>query len=173
MKTPDDIIANEAAIRQRIDHIGRAIRRESGNESVLLLCVLKGAAVFLADLFRAIESPVSFDFIDVIRDRVDTEAADAVEIDFLTHFDLKGKRVYLLKDVVSTGVIENYLLQQLRQRGPAELKLVALLDRSDSRTMPLLVDYSGFVVGDGVFVGYGLEHEGLHGNLPYIAKASS
>jgi hypoxanthine phosphoribosyltransferase len=170
MKAPSDVVASESSIRERVDSIGRAIRKESGSEPVLLLGVLKGAAVFLGDLLRTIEDPVSFDFIDVIRDKVDTEAADAVEIDFLTHFDLKGRRVYLLKDVVSTGVIENYLLQQLRQRGPAELKLVALLDRSDSRTMPLRVDYSGFVVGDETFVGYGLEHEGRHGNLPYIAK---
>ena len=157
-------------ISSRVVELGREIRNESGNEPVLLLAILKGTAVFLADLLRATAAPVSFDFIDVIRDVNDTDAADALEIDFLTHFDLRQKRVYLLKDVVSTGMIESYLINQLRPRQPRELKLVALLDRPDLRTNPLTVDYAAFVVKDGTFVGYGLEQEGRFGELPYIAR---
>lgn len=169
MSEPETILTAEQ-IARRVNELGREIRKESGSEPVLLLGILKGAAVFLSDLLRATPAPVSFDFIDVIRDANDTEAADALEIDFLTHFDLQRKRVYVLKDVVSTGVIETYLLSQLRQRQPRELKLVALLDRPDLRTSALNVDYSAFVVKEGMFVGYGLELEGRHGELPYIAR---
>jgi len=96
--------------------------------------------------------------------------AEAVEIDFLSHFEIRDRQVYLLKDVVSTGVIETYLLGQLRQHGPADLKLVALLDRPALRTIDLKVDYAAFEVSEGAFVGYGLELEGQHGNLPFIGK---
>src|SRR5207244_3458378 len=101
----------------------------------------------------------------------DTAVATAMEIDYLQHSDIAGKNVYLLKDVVSTGVIETYLLAQLRQHNPASLKLVALLDRPGMRTVDLSVDYRAFEVSEsGVFVGYGLESQGRHGNLPYIGR---
>ncbi|HEV2721811.1 MAG TPA: hypothetical protein VG323_17460, partial [Thermoanaerobaculia bacterium] len=100
----------------------------------------------------------------------DTETAAAMEIDYLNWIDLAGRNVYLLKDVVSTGVIETYLLTQLRQKNPASLRLVALLDRPDLRTVELESDYHLFQVSDGTFVGYGLELDGRHANLPYIGR---
>jgi len=101
----------------------------------------------------------------------DTETASAMEIDYLHWSDIAGKHVYLLKDVVSTGVIETYLLQQLRQKNPSELKLVALVDRPELRTVELEVDYRAFEADHrGVFVGYGLEMYGKHANLPYIGR---
>ncbi len=93
-----------------------------------------------------------------------------MEISFLSHISLSGKNVYVLKDVVTSGVIENYLLTQLRQKNPATLKLVALLDHTDLRTVDIEPDYRAFKVERGSFVGYGLESEGKYGNLPYIAK---
>lgn len=156
-------------IQARVRELGSAIRSDAGQTDVVLIGVLKGALVFLSDLLRAIPGAVTFEFIDVVRDVSDTQTAEAMEIDFLTHFDIKHKNVYLLKDVVSTGVIETYLLTQLRQRGPAQLKLVALLDRPDLRTVSLDVDFYAFVGGPGTFVGYGLEHLGMNANLPFIA----
>lgn len=125
--------------------------------------------MFLADLLRSIEGPVRYEFIDVLREQADSGSADALEIDFLTHFDMRGKNVFVLKDVVTSGVIENYLLTQLRAKDPGSLKLVALLDRPDLRTALFDVDYRAFVGSAGVYVGYGLEYGGRHGNLPFIA----
>ncbi|MCU1245951.1 MAG: hpt1, partial [Acidobacteria bacterium] len=84
--------------------------------------------------------------------------------------DIRGRNIYILKDVVSTGIIENYLLTQLRQHTPASLHLVALLDRPALRTVELKADHSVFEVGDGGFVGYGLELEEAHANLPFIGR---
>jgi len=112
---------------------------------------------------------VAYGYIDVIRDIADTDTATALEIDFVSHTEVAGRNVFVLKDVVSTGVIENYLLTQLRQHNPAALHLVALLDRPDLRTVALECDYRLFKVGDGSFVGYGLEQTGRFANLPYIA----
>ena len=162
---------SEKQIAKRIDKLGREIRKDAGKGDVFLLGVLKGAALFLADLLRAIPGDVSYGFIDVIRDMADTAVATAMEIDYLQHSDIAGKNVYLLKDVVSTGVIETYLLQQLRQKNPKSIKLVALVDRPELRTVALEVDYRAFEADHrGAYVGYGLEWDGKHGNLPYIGR---
>jgi hypoxanthine phosphoribosyltransferase len=159
-------------IAKRIDALGESIRADAGSGEVFLLALLKGATCFLADLMRAIPGEVAYGYIDVIRDIADTDTAAALEIDFISHTEIANRDVYVLKDVVSTGVIENYLLMQLRQHQPAAVHLVALLDRPDLRTVALETDYQMFKVGDGSFVGYGLEQGGRFGNLPYIGKVS-
>lgn len=155
-------------IARRVGEVAGEIRRDAGESEILLIGILKGAAVFLTDLMRALPGPVHYEFVDVIRDPADTSVAEAMEIDFLTHFDMRGRRVYLLKDVVTTGVIESYLLAQLRQKHPAELKLVALIDRPTQRTVEISVDYYAFQADEGNFVGYGLELQGKWGSLPWI-----
>jgi hypoxanthine phosphoribosyltransferase len=162
------------AIARRIAALGAEIRADA-EAGVFLLGILKGAAVFLADLLRAIDGDdVSYGFIDVVRDVTDTETATAVEIDYVSYIDIAGRNVYVIKDVVSTGVIENYLLTQLRMHSPASLRLVSLIDRPSQRTVDLKVDYSAFEAqdGDGAFVGYGLEINGRLGNLPYIGRVN-
>jgi hypoxanthine phosphoribosyltransferase len=163
------MLYSASQIANRVKDLGDEIRRGAGDADIVLLCVLKGAVVFLADLLRAIPGSVRVEFLDKVQDVADTEVADATEIDFLSHCDLRGKNVYLLKDVVSTGVIESYLMNQLRLREPKSLQLVALLDRPELRTVPLEADYAAFTVSKGTFVGYGLEHSGEHVNLDYIA----
>jgi len=159
-------------IAKRIDALGEMIRADAGPGEVFLLGLLKGAACFLPDLMRAIPGDVAYGYIDVIRDIADTDTAAALEIDFVSHTEIATRNVYVLKDVVSTGVIENYLLMQLRQHHPAAIHLVALLDRPDLRTVALDTDYCMFKVGEGSFVGYGLEQGGRFGNLPYIGRVS-
>lgn len=156
-------------IARRMTELGEAIRNDAGPDTdIHLIGILKGAACFLTDLMRAIPGSVHYEFIDVIRDMSDTEVAEAMEIDFLTHFEMRGKVIYLLKDVVTTGVIESYLLTQFRQKGPKDIKLVALIDRPTQRTIEIPVDYKAFQADEGTFVGYGLEVRGRWANLPYI-----
>lgn len=157
-------------IAVRVQEIGAQIRQESGTSEVFLLGILKGASLFLADLIRSIPGNVSYGFIDVIRDTSDNLTADALEIDFLSFTDIRGRNVFVLKDVVNTGIIENYLLTQLRTHEPKSLRLVALLDRVDARTVDIVTDFSAFTITDGTFAGYGLEHERRFGNLPYIGR---
>jgi hypoxanthine phosphoribosyltransferase len=159
----------EEQIALRIAELGEAIRKDAGDRPIVLIPVLKGAAVFCSDLLRAIPGAVSYQFINVVQEESDTMVADATELNFLTHFDMKGQNLYLLKDVVSTGVIETYLLNQFRQKGPAMLRLVTLLDRPELRTAEVAVDFQGFEVGAGTFVGYGLEFRSQYGNLRYLA----
>jgi hypoxanthine phosphoribosyltransferase len=160
-------------IAARIATLGREIRTAAGDGEVFLLGILKGTSIFLADLLRAISGDVSYGFIDVIRDQSDNSVADAVEIDFLSFTDIRGRDVFVLKDVVATGVIENYLLANLRLHQPKSLRLVALLDRPDARTSDATTDFRAFTIDDGVFAGYGLEHERRFGNLPFIGRVRS
>lgn len=157
-------------IAARIASLGAEIRRDAGAGEVFLLGILKGAGVFLADLMRSVPGDLSYGYIDVVRDAADHQIADALEIDFLSFTDIRGRNVYVLKDVVSSGVIENYLLNQLRSHAPASLRLVALLDRPSSRTVDLPADFAAFSVEEGTFAGYGLEHERRFANLPFIGR---
>ncbi len=157
-------------IAGRVSELARQIRTDAGSTEVFLLGVLKGTSCFLADLLRSIPGDVSYGFIDVVRDIADAETATALEIDYFADTDVGGKNVYLLKDVVATGVIENYLISQLRQRKPKILKLVALLDRPGVRTVDIAVDYRLFEIEEGSYVGYGLELHEQHANLPFIGR---
>lgn len=155
-------------IAVRVRELGAAIRTEVGAGEVFLLGVLKGSSCLLADLMRALPGDVTYSFIDVVRDAADQN--NALEIDFLSFTDIRGRDVYLIKDVVASGVIENYLLGQLRMHQPKQIRLVALLDRPDARTVDIKTDYRLFTIGDGTFVGYGLEQQGRYGNLPWIGR---
>ncbi|HXH39971.1 MAG TPA: phosphoribosyltransferase family protein, partial [Thermoanaerobaculia bacterium] len=156
-------------IEQRVAALAAEIRDDAGEAPLFLLGILKGASCFVADLLRRIHGETGYGFIDVVREMADTEVAAAMEIDFLSWIDIRGRNVYVVKDVVATGVIETYLLAQLRQKQPANLKLVALLDRPEARTVDLTVDFFAFQAGEGAYAGYGLEIDGRFGNLPYLA----
>ena len=167
-----EVVHSAEEIASRVRELGEQIRSERGEGEILLLCLLKGAVVFTCDLLRAIPGDVKLEFVDKIQDIADTHIAQATEIDFFSHCDLRGKSVYMIKDVVSTGVIESYLLSHLRLKAPSDLKLVALIDRPDARTMPLEVDYAAFKGNEASipYVGYGLEGPTNRANLPFIAK---
>lgn len=156
-------------IAARVQALAAEIRADAGSTEVFLLGILKGASFFLADLMRSLPGDASYGYIDVIRDAADH--SDALEIDFLSFTDIRGRDVYVLKDVVTTGIIENYLLGQLRMHQPKRIRLVALLDRPDARTVDVNTDFRGFTIADGTFIGYGLETaDRRHGNLPYIGR---
>jgi len=164
------ILFDEDAIGRRIREVGAQIRQDAGDREVLLIGILKGASVFLSDLMRAIPGRLHYEWVNVMLGVNDTDIADATEIDFLTQFPIKGYRVYVLKDVVTTGITETYLLTQLRQRSPDTLKLVCLIDCPAERKVELRCDFPVFTAERGRFVGYGLELEREFGNLPYIGQ---
>lgn len=157
-------------IAERARELGKQIRKDAGDDEIVLLAVLKGTTIFLADLLREIDGSVRYELINVVRSVADTETADALQINFMTNFLFEGTSTILLKDVVSTGVIETYLLDQLRQKHPIQMKLAALLDSPGQRTVPLEVDYQAFSVEDGTYVGYGLEKNREFSNLKDIYR---
>ncbi len=163
---------SEAEIAARVSDIARRIDRDYEDRPLVVLSLLKGSAFFLADLCRRIDRPHGFEFISVTRR--DIEGKESVEIDFATPLSLAGKEVVVLKDVVNTGVIETYLMNQLRTDDPASIRFASIVDRPHERRSSILVDYVLFNSNDrDHLVGYGMELGGLYGHLPYIASVST
>lgn len=160
-------------VRDSVAALGRQIAAELGDEDPLLIALLGGSVIFLADLVRAIERPVRFEFIDVAY-RVDPSAGEAeglMSIRYPIPIDIAGQSVLVLKDVVSSAVTEPYLEQQLRDHGARQVRFAALIDMPDERKTAFDLQYRALVTHrHGLLVGYGLKHQGLFGNLPYVGR---
>ncbi len=156
-------------VRAHIGELGRRIGQELTDEDPVLVALLGGSVIFLADLVRAIERPVRFEFIHVSSG--EDQESGVVEIEYPLAVDVAGQSVLVLKDVVTSGVTEPYLEQQLRDHGAREVRFAALIDIPDARKTDFELDYSAFTVPQqGVLVGYGLKHEGRYGNLPFVGR---
>ena len=160
------------ALRQNVQELGRRINDELAAEDPLLVALLGGSVIFLADLVRAIERPVRFEFIQVGQEgSADVAEPGVTRIQYPLPLDVAGQSVLVLKDVVTSGVTEPYLEQQLRDHGAREVRFAALIDIPDERKTDFQVGYAAFRTGrQGLLVGYGLKHDGLYGNLPYVAR---
>jgi hypoxanthine phosphoribosyltransferase len=158
-------------LRASIRDLGRRIGEEL-DDDLLLIALLGGSVIFLADLVRAIERPVRFEFIQVGSVAADTAAEPGVtEIRYPLPIDVAGQSVLVLKDVVSSGVTEPYLEQQLRNHGARDVRFAALIDIPDERKTAFQVSYAAFRTGrQGVLVGYGLKQDARFGNLPYVGR---
>ena len=153
-------------IAERVDAVAGDIDRQLRGLPVVVVSILKGSAFFMADLARRLHGTFSCQYLHVRR----VEGAhDVLQIDFTTGFTVRDKHVLLLKDVVHTGVIETYLMDQLRSEGAAALSLAAIVDKPLDRKTNVGVDFCLFLAEKGgVFAGYGMEFEGLHAHLPDI-----
>lgn len=164
-----EVLITEEAIRQRVEELGRRISADYAGKTVHLICVLKGAYPFLADLARAIDVPVTIDFLAVSSYGKGTRSSGEVRLTKDLDSSLEGKDVIVVEDIADTGLTLNYLVNLLRSRRPASLKVCALLSKISRRRIDVAVDYVGFEVPDRFVVGYGLDHEQLYRNLRYVA----
>ncbi|MGD1146921.1 MAG: phosphoribosyltransferase family protein [Thermoanaerobaculaceae bacterium] len=166
METPRQLIAPQV-ITARIAELGKRIGADYAGRELVLVGMLKGAAVFLADLLRAIPGSVRFELVNVMHQ---TEPRGAIiELTYATHVHLEGAHALILKDICHSGVTENYLLTHLAQQSPASLEVAALINRPLLRRVALEPKYVVFDdVPSGRLVGYGMEYEGRWGNLPDI-----
>jgi hypoxanthine phosphoribosyltransferase len=160
--TRDQILA-------RVKHLGQAITHDYAGRSPVLVSVLKGGVVFLADLFRAIDLPVRIDFMSISSYGAESEATGGV-VRILKDLDqdIGGEDVIVVEDIIDTGLTLSYLLATLRAREPASLEVCTLLDKVARRIPPLPIRYRGFECPDRFVVGYGLDHEERYRNLPVI-----
>jgi hypoxanthine phosphoribosyltransferase len=156
-------------IESRVADVAGRIGRDYQNRPLVIVSLLKGSAFFLADLCRKIDAPHGYEFINVTRR--ETGGSESIEIDFSTPLSIAGKDVVVLKDVVNTGIIEAYLMNQLRTDGPASIRFAAIVDKPNERRTSVLVDYALFTSQDAdLLVGYGMEQGGRFGHLPSIAS---
>ncbi|MGE5234903.1 MAG: phosphoribosyltransferase [Acidobacteriota bacterium] len=164
METPREVVRPEL-IAERVADVGRKIAAEYAGKELVLVGILKGAAVFLADLLRAIRGPVRFELVNVTTQNV--ARGEIIELTYATHVHLEGAHALILKDICHSGVTENYLLTHLAQQQPASLDVVALVNRPRLRRVGLEPRFVALEdVPEGRLVGYGMEFDGRWGNLP-------
>lgn len=168
---PDILKINltEEDINKRVKELGQQISQDYAGESILVIGILKGAMIFMADLVRHINIPTYLDFMAVSSYGASTQSSGAVRILKDLDKSIEGKHIIIVEDIVDTGLTLNYLLDNLRARGPASIKICTLLSKPDRRKAAVNVDYNGFFIPDEFVVGYGLDYDERYRNLPYIA----
>jgi len=163
------VLIEEAALQAKVREMGRAIRRDYGaGTPVHLVAVLKGAFMFLADLMRSIDGPVTCDFIAVSSYGSGTTSSGEVRLTKDLDAVLNGRDVIVIEDIVDTGLTLAYLQEILRAREPRSLRTACLLNKPSRRLVSVSLEYVGFDIPDRFVVGYGLDFDEQHRNLPFI-----
>ncbi|MHB8926172.1 MAG: hypoxanthine phosphoribosyltransferase [Bacillota bacterium] len=163
-----EILISAERIQDRVTELGQLISRDYEGRNLFMVGILKGAAVFLADLARRIDLPATFDFMAVSSYGAATKSSGAVRIIKDIDQPMQGRDVIIVEDIVDTGLTLNYLQENFKARNPRSLKICTLLDKKERRQVPVEPDYCGFSIPNEFVVGYGLDYRELYRNLPLI-----
>ena len=165
-----EVLLGEEELRARISELGRQITRDYEGKSLLVVGILKGSVVFLADLIRSIDLPLDYDFVAISSYGADTRSSGVVRLLKDLDASIEGQHVLIVEDIVDTGwtLRLSYLAENMKARGAASVKVCALLDKPSRRQVDVGIDYCGFVIDDVFVVGYGLDYNGRYRNLPYV-----
>jgi len=155
-------------IAKRVQELGREISSHYAREKVLGICVLKGAFVFFADLVRSLEIDMEIDFVRLSSYQDGTASSGEIAVKCDLESDVWDKNVLVVEDIVDTGLSLYYFSRMLRSRGAGSVRICALIDKHERRTLPVDVDFCGFRVQKGFLVGYGLDMAQKYRNLPGI-----
>jgi len=156
-------------IDAKLAEMGAAITRDYEGKNLLMVAILKGAFVVMADLARHVALPVEFDFMAVSSYGASTKSSGVVRILKDLDEEIEGRHVLIVEDIIDTGLTLQYLIKNLEVRNPASLKLAALLIKDGIERPPLEVAYEGFHIGPEFVIGYGLDFDGKYRNLPHVA----
>jgi hypoxanthine phosphoribosyltransferase len=164
------VLLTEDRIAARIRELGEEITRDYAGKDLMIVGILKGCAIFMADLVREIKLPLEFDFVAVSSYGADTKSSGVVRILKDLDESVESKHVLIVEDIIDTGLTLrlSYLLDNIRARRAASVKVCTLLDKPSRRRVEVPVDYSGFTVEDQFVVGYGMDYQGRYRSLPYI-----
>ena len=171
MNMNDDIqtvLVSEEQLRAKVAELGAQISRDYAGKNLLLVSILKGAVVFIADLMRAVTIPCGIDFMVVSSYGSGTSSSGLVKIVKDLDQDLSGRDVLIVEDILDTGVTLSKLVPMLRLRNPSSVKICAILNKPSRRRADIQPDYEGFQVPDEFVVGYGLDYDEKYRNLPYV-----
>jgi len=163
------ILISEEEIRQKVRELGATISNDYQGQSLVVVGILKGAIIFLADLVRHLHMPVTLDFMAVSSYGSGTKSSGAVRILKDLEAGLEDRHVLIVEDIVDTGLTLKYLTENLKARGPASLRICSFLDKPSRRQIDIHPDYCGFAIPDHFVVGYGLDYAERYRNLPYVA----
>jgi hypoxanthine phosphoribosyltransferase len=164
----EEVLLTGDQIRSRVAELGRQLSTDYADRDPVLVSVLKGSIIFLADLIRAMEVPLSLDLMEVSSYGASTESSGQVRILKDLSKPIEGRHVIVVEDIIDTGLTLNYLLKYLADKNPASVRIVCLLDKPARRLAEIPIDYRGFTIEDRFVIGYGLDYDERYRNLPYI-----
>ena len=162
------VLLSEDEIREKVRELGGKITADYKNSNLMLVTVLKGAVVFLADLMRQIDVPAEIDFMVVSSYGSGVKSSGVVKIVKDLDVPIAGKDILIVEDILDSGLTLSYIKELLESRGPRSIRIATLLDKPSRRKVDLQADYIGFSVPDEFVIGYGLDYDEKYRNLPYI-----
>ena len=164
----EEILLSSEQVQARVAELGAQLAVDYAGRDPVLVSVLKGSIIFLADLVRAMPIPLSIDLMEVSSYGASTESSGQVRILKDLSTSIEGREVVVVEDIIDTGLTLNYLLRYLHDKGPASIKICCLLDKPARRLAEIEIDYRGFTIPDRFVIGYGLDYGERYRNLPYI-----
>jgi len=164
----EEVLITEQQLQARIDELGAQISQDYADRHPLLVGVLRGVFVFMADLVRAITIPIDVDFIGITRYGPSNRTQGVVRFTKDLEVVMTGRHVLFVEDVIDTGLSISYILRTLKARDPASLRICTLFDKPRTRLFTPPIDYLGFKLPDAFVVGYGLDYEERYRNLPFV-----
>ena len=162
------VLISEKDIRKAVKKMGKQISKDYDGKNLMLVAVLKGSVIFMADLMRAISIPINIDFMAVSSYGGGTKSSGVVKIIKDLDHDLSGKDILIVEDILDSGMTLSYLSNLLKQRNVASIRIATLLDKPERRIADITADYFCFTVPDEFVVGYGLDYDQQYRHLPYI-----
>jgi len=162
------VLFSEERLAEIVQTIGKQISEDYKDKNLLMVSVLKGSVVFMADLMRAITIPCSIDFMSVSSYGSGTKTSGVVKIIKDLDINLKGYDLLVVEDILDSGLTLHYILELLQSRSPKSIKVCTLVDKPDRRTADIKADYAGTIVPDEFIVGYGLDYDEKYRNLPFV-----
>jgi len=164
----DEVLITDDRIREKTAELGRKLTEDYRGKNPLLICVLKGGLMFLADLMREIQIPVEIDFMAVSSYGDATESSGVVRILMDLDRNIRGRHILIVEDIIDTGRTLTYIMENLHTRGPASVKVCTLLNKPARRILDIPIDYVGFEIPDRFVIGYGLDYREIYRNLPFV-----
>ncbi len=165
-----EILIPEEDVLNRIKELGQEITNDYKDKELIVIGILKGAIVFMAELCKRIDMPINMDFMSVSSYGMSSESTGEVKITKDLDASVAGKDILIVEDIIDTGLTLSYLTDNLRKRGANSVKIVTLLDKPNRINTEVKVDYLGFEVPNEFIVGYGLDYAEKYRNLPYVAS---
>ena len=164
----EQILYTEEELRSRVKELGCQITADYAGREPLLISVLRGSYIFMADLTRAINLPIAVDFMSVSSYGAGSVSSGQVEIKKDLSDSIEGRDLIIVEDILDSGNTLYYLMDVLRARKPATIRICTLMDKPERRTRSIKADYVGFTIPDAFIVGYGLDYAEKYRNLPYV-----
>lgn len=163
-----EVLVNEEQLKECVQKLGAQITKDYEGKNLLLVSVLRGSVIFMADLMREIKIPCTIDFMSVSSYGAGTKSSGVVKIIKDLDLNLAGYDILIIEDILDSGNTLSYLKKILLTRNPSSIKICTLLDKPERRTADITADYSGFSIPDAFAVGYGLDYDEKYRNLPFI-----